>query len=373
MTMKPIDWQSAYGPASDRLRGVVSDALRTQAPAARPRRAAFAVLVALLCILLACTALAVAGHFGLLGSWQSYDPEKSGDASGMISGTLPLAGDPLASVDLAVAEAFYDGHSARFLLSAAHSDAGVALLSPWQGETSDAYDEALLRGDIPLTLDIEAIAPGTMRDFPSIFLSQTAASGRDMSLVFTHHLTEGAQPDPLPITFTCALRNVQTGEILQTGEFSFAIPKTADPQTLHFTPGRDMESIHLESVELSYTPLETTLILRYRPLYKLSAEFGLVGEDGIVLPLQAHLYAWGENTADDTIVRMILPSTGPLPDKIPLWVFGADEVIVLHTQTQAVTRHPATYRGVEMPQLPSGTQYSGAQGHHIEYDEEVFL
>lgn len=374
MSMKGIDWQSAYGRAPDSLREAVVHALREEGAPQRRRRVSALVLAAALILLLGITALAVAGHMGLLSSWYSYDPQKSGDASGLITDRIRLTGAAMAHADVQVREAFYDGQSARFLVAVTPKETGDAFTWGRFSDSEPMLEEALAYGDAVLAVDCEATAPGMMRQWPDMMMSSYQREGGGLLFIFTHPLPEGTSPDALPVELTLSVAVPGEAAMLETGAFAFEIPQTAVPDAAIYPLDRDLESAHIGELQLSYTPLETTVVYSYRPLYRNHVAMGLVGEDGQVQPLASSLMDWEEGDDGMMRERIVWPTESALPERIVLWIYQTDEVIVLDTVAGKASVHPAkpTYT-YGVPDLPPGTSYAGETTVHIEYDEEVTL
>lgn len=367
--MKKIDWEAAYGPATDALQNVVVHALHEEEKPVKRKSITALVVAMALVVILACGA--VASQFGLLDFIYTYD--RGSDVSGLITQNINITGDMPKTVDITAVEAYYDGQLLHLMLRAAPKDADTALISNHMMWTSDTAPET---PDVGTKLKFEAdgIIEGAMRErgFPTImpfFLREDTG----LRMLYNHMMPEGVEMDSIEMDITVRLTDLETNEVVEETTITVAVPKTAEPTNITFEMDRDLESAHMDHINLIYTPMEMNIALTYNNLWRTNASFGLVGEDGTVQQVSTNTIDFDYKTNVMT-ERMVFTAPAALPEKLVLWIYNTDEVLVLHPQEGTVTVHPAQVEYIEgIPSLGQGMAYHGDTTMKITYDEEVSI
>lgn len=340
-------------------------------------------LAIILVVILACGALA--SQLGLLEFIHTYDKESGVDVSGMIMKNPAPTGEALSLANIEIEEAFYDGQNIHFLAKADPTEADTALISIYPSYQPSGYDlesfevseytldEAAGYGDRHIGIVLDARVPGGMpENWPFGIAGGGARNGAGVSYIFNHILPEGVCMDEAPLSLRCLLVDLDTREVLEETTLAFTIPRTADPHQADFAIDRDLESIHMQSVFVSYTPLELNIAMVYRALWQGSyPEFGLLDDEGRVQGRGSNTMDFNRETGYD-IHRIIFAAPGEMPTELALWVYYTDEVLLLNTETGQATLHPATvdYTG-EPPALDDGLGYVGSEVMIVTYDKEV--
>lgn len=329
------------------------------------------VIAAVLLLVLACGALA--SQLGLLDFVPTYDKKTGTDVSGMLRDDIPLVGEQMKLATLEAGEVFYDGQVLHMMLKASPNEAGTALASDYGHGKIEGWtlEQAQPYGEKILAFYMSATIPGGMREHWNNISFGGMQDGANLTYLFNHMMPEGDVLENITLEITCRITDWETGEMLEETAFTMDIPKTAEPQAITFDIDRDLESVHMNQVVVSYTPLELNVMLQCTPLWRNLPTFGLLDESGRVQDFASNMVDFGDENKPETY-RMIWAAPGDLPEELPVWVYGTDEVLLLNTTTGDATLHPATvdYTG-ERPSLDSGLSYMGNEIMIVTYDKEV--
>lgn len=334
--MTRIDGSLVYGEVTDRFDACIAHALQVAASPMKRKRIPAVLLAALITLLIAGGAVAIASKVGLLDLLPWFQGEQMDHlVTPVVDQTIA---NPMKGISFTGQEAYYDGQRVYYVIEAVPT-AQDTVLAYGARLLAEDEQEARMYGNTVLGVTVQPSL--SEASIPRLGL-EAHRNGASILLVGTAELVSGFSPDVLEVHLTLGSHASGYDAALEQSEMTLRIPKTTEPSAQAYTGTFVNDLLSVESVSLTYTPLELSITVSYQPLLAACQGLRYVVEGSPVNSDVRDITTQIDMATGQFTDRFVIQPSGALPKEILLWVVRSEDVLILDTGTQTISMRKAS-------------------------------
>lgn len=327
------DKREAFGEVTPQFENAFFRFLSQENKRIPRKRPALAIIATVLILGIACTALAIGNHYGIIDllPWVQKEIIEYDD---LFTARIEhkMSKDP-DSLSVEVLEGYYDGNRVYISVKAIPKRNGTALI--WLAETQNKNQLEVARkyGDTLLGISMSAVFPTIDQDQLGFSVSR---EGSGLVFVLSAMLPDGLSPDSIGIEALIDIYSEGGGAPIESATLEMQICKTTQPFATRFNVDFTNDLVAIDSISIEHTPLEMRITYEYTPLLATYSGLYYVNPDGTLN--RATLGSSVEENGQNTFAGYLsLPLSGSLPETITLWIAYSDDILILDTQKNTVS------------------------------------